>query len=472
MRPASNTSQAKVRGLLAKGLEQHRAGRMELAHAAYSEALQISPREPDALHMLGVAEFQLGRFNEAERLFATSLEVAPRNALACFNHGNALLRLGRLAEAGAAFARAGELDPGNADALMNLGNVYKEQNRFDDAIGCYDRVLSRHPTHADARYNKALALLTLRRLGEAWELYESRLQCDTDDRKYLGHSIPRQAPDWDGSLPSKPLLVLPEQGLGDQIFYGGMLPDLAAAGVESFVSLDERLLPLFRRSFPHLDFALPSQIAALDPAQGLFGAQLQMASMGRWLRSSEQDLQRVRSPYLIADRQHAASLRARLARPGRLLCGLSWASRNAAKSASKSVTLQHLLPLLQLPNADFVDLQYGDTDAERSALRDEHGIDIRRLHEIDNLNDIDGLAALIEACDIVVTISNSTAHLAAALGKPVIVLLPWHPPLWYWHQDAMDSPWYPSAILLRQQEGGDWATPVASAAKIVRGLAG
>ncbi len=85
--------------------------------------------------------------------------------------------------------------------------------------------------------------------------------------------------------------------------------------------------------------------------------------------------------------------------------------------------------------------------------------------------DIEGLAALIDACDIVVTVSNTTAHLAAALGKPTLVLLPWHTPLWYWHLSSMNSPWYPTAILLRQESAGEWHTPVGQVAKIANGLA-
>jgi hypothetical protein len=80
------------------------------------------------------------------------------------------------------------------------------------------------------------------------------------------------------------------------------------------------------------------------------------------------------------------------------------------------------------------------------------------------------LVALIDACDVVVTVSNTTAHLAAAIGKPTLVLLPWHTPLWYWHLQSMDSPWYPSAILLRQAASADWSVPVEQAAKIVKGL--
>jgi ADP-heptose:LPS heptosyltransferase len=90
-------------------------------------------------------------------------------------------------------------------------------------------------------------------------------------------------------------------------------------------------------------------------------------------------------------------------------------------------------------------------------LKQRHDITINKLEEIDNLNDIGSLAALISACDIVITISNVTAHIAGALGKPTLVMLPNSPSLfWYWHRERTDSPWYPTAVLIRQTKRGEW----------------
>jgi ADP-heptose:LPS heptosyltransferase len=98
---------------------------------------------------------------------------------------------------------------------------------------------------------------------------------------------------------------------------------------------------------------------------------------------------------------------------------------------------------------------------------------LQKLDDIDNFHDIDALAALVSACDIVVTVSNTTAHLAAALGKPVIVMLPASPSLfWYWHLDRSDSPWYPSAVLLRQNHPGDWGGVIATASAALAEFAG
>lgn len=470
--PAAAPRAAKARALFTRGIACHKAGQLGQAEVLYRQALQLVPVQPDALHMLGVAEFQNHHYAEAVRLIGKASTLMPDNDLVHFNLGNALRAQARLDEAGAAFRTALRLRPGNLDALKNLGNVLKEQNQMAEAIACYDQLLAMVPTDATTLYNKSIALLTQGRLAEGWDLYDYRLRCDSADKRYLGHDLPRQAADWDGQPLARPLLVLPEQGLGDQIFYGAMLADLQRAGIESFACLDGRLQPLFQRSFPGIDFALPSEIAGLDPELQLFGAQVQIGSLGKFFRRDAAAMNRVPSPFLIADGQAVTTLRARLQRgEKKLVCGLSWASKNTEHGAIKSLPLAGLLPVLKVPGVEFIDLQYGDTTDERQSLAAQTGVQVRRLDDIDNKNDIDSLAALISACDLIITVSNSTAHLAAALGKPTIILLAHHTPLWYWHMQGMDSPWYPTVMLLRQASPGDWMPTVDSAARILAGIA-
>ena len=458
---AGTTTQAKA--LFSKGLSHHQAGKLSEARAAYRQLLKLFPDQADALHMLGVAEFQEKNFEAAVSLISKAKDARPDNFLMHFNLGNAFRSAGRLSEASKAFSTALALRPDHLDSMKNLGNTYKEQNMMAEAIRCYDQILTSNPTHAHTLYNKGVALLTQGNLSEGWDFYENRLQCDTSDGKHLGHSFPRFATDWDGQPLDKPLLILPEQGLGDQIFYGAMLSDLQKTGVESFVCLDGRLQSLFGRSFSNIDFILPTDLNSLDPQQHLFGAQIQIASLGRLFRKDPIDLSQIRSHYLKANNESITAFREQYRCSGRLLCGLSWASTNAETSAVKSINLDQLQPLLKVQGVDFINLQYGDTLAERRRSKDRTGIEIIQAEGLDTKHDIDNLAALISACDVVITVSNSTAHLAAALGKPTLVLLAHHTPLWYWHLEADTTPWYPSVILLRQQIAGDWTRPIASA---------
>ena len=99
----------------------------------------------------------------------------------------------------------------------------------------------------------------------------------------------------------------------------------------------------------------------------------------------------------------------------------------------KSLSLKKLEKLLKLKDITFVDLQYGDTRKERQSFYKKYGINLIKIKEIDNYDDIEGLAALIDACDFVVTVSNTTAHIAGAIGKQTYLMLPkGKGKLWYW----------------------------------------
>ena len=453
--------------LFSQGLAFHQGGKLPEARASYRRILKLIPNQPDALHMLGVAEFQEKNFGEAIRLISQAIKFKNDSHLMHFNLGNALRAAGQLEDASNAFRTALALNPDDLEALKNLGNTYKERNIMAEAISCYDQLLEANPGHALTLYNKGIALLTLGELNDGWDLYEQRLRCDTSGGNRLNQSLPRFAPDWDGSPLDKPLLVLQEQGLGDQIFYGAILADLQAADVESFVCLDERLQSLFGRSFPRLNFILPAELTSLDASEQLFGAQIQLASLGKIFRRSNADFSRIPSPYLAANNELISKLRKQQHQDTKLICGLSWTSANTETGSIKSINLDDLHPLLNVDSTKFINLQYGDTAKERRSVLEKIGVDIAKVESIDNQNDIDELAALISACDIVITVSNSTAHLAAAVGKPTIVLLAHHTPLWYWHLGSRTSPWYPTVTLLRQDIAGDWAKPIQDATNLL-----
>ena len=245
-----------------------------------------------------------------------------------------------------------------------------------------------------------------------------------------------------------------------------MLADLAKQVPNASVCIDPRLIPLFSRSFPTLKFIGPSEVYTQP-----FDAQIQLGSLGRLYRKNQTDLAKVTSPYLHADALVSSQLNTQLKRGNRLLCGISWNSKNADHGEGKSLNLEALLPVLTTPGVDFVDLQYGDTEEERAALQAKHGVHLYKQADIDNHDDIDGLASLIDACDIVVTVSNTTAHLAAALGKPVIVMLPNDDALfWYWHRNSVTTPWYPTVRLFRRSDTGRWEDVIDSVALTLAGI--
>ena len=458
--------------LVKQGLQLILQGRYEEALEVEDKAIGLSPRDPNAHSYRGSALFQLGRINEALACYDKVVRLVPNAAVAHYNRANALQRLGRHQDALLSLKTSLKLQPSYTDALSLTGIVLQTMGSTEAALQSYDAALKINPQAADAHYNKGLALLTKGEFRDAWDHYEWRLRWDVTIRDGQSRSIDPIAPDWDGTPIEKPVLVVPEQGLGDQIFFAGMLADLQAVVPGSTVCLEPRLIPLFQRSFDRLKFSSPYDIDSEQRKKdGTFGAQIHIGSLGRFFRSDSSGLNKVITPYLKPDAYKTGQLRERLKQSSRMVCGVSWRSKNAKLGADKSITLRDLSPLFSIDGIDFVDLQYGDTSDERENLRQSHGVHIQHLNDIDNTNDIDSLASLISACDIVVTISNVTAHIAAALGKPTLIMLPRSSSLfWYWHRDRADSPWYPTARLIRQTNKSTWTDVIEVARRSLLGF--
>jgi tetratricopeptide (TPR) repeat protein len=432
------------------------------AIASYDRALAIKPDYVDALNNRANALNQLGRLPEALAGVEAALARAPDHNGALVTRSVLLRKLRRSADAIASSERALALKPDDTDALTVRADLLTDLERFDDAIAMLDRIIALKPDDVAAKWNKSLICLGLGRFQEGWPLYEHRW-AGAKGLVPRGYAQPR----WNGGAVEGTLLVWGEQGLGDEILHAGMLPDVMASTPSVMFEVEPRLAPLFARSFPDVGVIACQQ----ELYAGKVDAQEPLASLGRFLRRSWQDFPRRDRGYLIADTVRAQALRQRLASDGCRVIGLSWVSKAPVGGASKSARLADFEALLRLPNCRFVDLQYGDTSEERAGLACDLGIVLERLSDIDNTNDLDGLAALMTACDAVVTVSNTTAHLAGALGRPTFVMVPHgYARIWYWFHDRNQSPWYPRVEVRRQQSGQPWANVVAAVAREVSAL--
>jgi hypothetical protein len=254
------------------------------------------------------------------------------------------------------------------------------------------------------------------------------------------------------------VVIWAEQGVGDQILFGSMLKNAKERIPLMTVMLDQRLIPMFERSLPSVNF-LPLNLPIKEDD---FDAHFSMMSLGSMYRQNKSDFLQTGIPYLIPDLGRAEVLRRKLVCKDELLCGIFWKSRQKKNGLKKSLELIDLLPILQIPGVKFVNLQYGDTVEDCRVLSEQTGLRIINCDEVDNFNDLDGHAALIQACDFLVGCSNSSAHLAGALGKRMYLALAYgHGTFWYWANELEgQSLWYPSIKIHRQVQLGDWLEPI------------
>jgi tetratricopeptide (TPR) repeat protein/ADP-heptose:LPS heptosyltransferase len=432
------------------------------AIASYDRALALKPDYVDALNNRANALNQLGRLPEALASAEAALALAPDHSGALVTRSVLLRKLRRSAEALASCERALALKSDDTDALTVRADLLTDLERFEEGIATLDRIVALKPDDVAARWNKSLICLGLGRFQEGWPLYEHRW-AGAKGLVPRGYAQPR----WSGGRVDGALMIWGEQGLGDEILHASMVPDLLARTPSVVFEVEPRLAPLFARSFPSVTvIACQKELYA-----GKVDAQEPLASLGRFLRRSFEEFPRRERGHLVAEAARAQALRQRLASDGRRVIGLSWVSKAPVGGASKSARLADFEALLRLSNCRFVDLQYGDTGDERAALARDLGIVVERLGDIDNTNDLDGLAALMSACDAVVTVSNTTAHLAGGLGRPTFVMVPHgYARIWYWFHDRSKSPWYPRVEVRRQQSGQPWANVVAAVAREVSAL--
>ena len=134
--------------------------------------------------------------------------------------------------------------------------------------------------------------------------------------------------------------------------------------------------------------------------------------------------------------------------------GLSWiGGAIKTRRALRSIQLAQLEPLLRVRGTRFVSLQYTRCEAEIEALAQQTGLVVRHWPEA--IADYDETASLVDALDLVITVTTSIVHMAGALGKPVWVLVPTVPE-WRYMRTGTTMPWYPTARLFRQQNLWDW----------------
>jgi ADP-heptose:LPS heptosyltransferase len=260
-------------------------------------------------------------------------------------------------------------------------------------------------------------------------------------------------PAWDGEA-GQSVFVWAEQGIGDEIMFSSLIPELYDMCSKLIVQCDARLIPLFQRSFPK-DIIYKSKRG--DVSEDLYDFHIPIGSLAYKFRPSLESFGRTLGGYLVHDTNKTSMLRERLLESGaKILIGISWNTASPLVNASdRNIALPELARALNSSEVQLVCLQYGDVSNEIASLKKEFGIDVLQVPEIDNRDDIDGLASLIMACDRVVSTTNATVHLAGSLGAKVDVLLPISA-RWIWGTKGSQSTWYNTVTPHWQEVVGDW----------------
>jgi hypothetical protein len=351
------------------------------------------------------------------------------------------------------FDRALKLRPDSAATLNNVGNILHGQGRISEAAEVYRRALRIKPDYGLVHWNLGLMLLLQGELEQGWTEYEWRLQV-----KQFGPRTVFNRPQWDGGdLDGQRIVFHAEQGFGDVIQFARYLPEIARRGGRIVLACHTEMHRLMRsagRTRGEVgslveDWVMPD---AMLPA---YDTHCPMMSLPKAMGTTLANIPLEMIPYIWTEPALQEQWRKRLEGVRDLKVGVAWAGRSThPNDRNRSFALQTLAPLAGVKGVRLFSLQKGEPARQTK----EAGFEITDWTE--ELEDFADTAAMVEQLDMVISADTSVVHLAAAMGKPTWVLLPFVPD-WRWMMDREDSPWYPSMRLFRQPKIGDWQTPIA-----------
>lgn len=430
--------------LVRKGRYREAIPLLEGLSTAYPDSAEIHNNFGNALSEVWLLDDALGHLK-------TAVELNPHFAEAHSNLGNTLGKMGKIEEGIWHVEKALQLDPDLVEAIINLGTLYKEKGLFRDAVTCYEKAILLDPENADARFNRSLIDLATGRFAEGWEGYEWRWRA----RHSRERVFPQQL--WNGEpLEGKTLFIYSEQGVGDEIMFASCVPDMVDRAGLCLVECDERLVPLFERSFPSARIVkkLDGDRYRTDLPRADY--RIAAGSLPRFTRRTLSSFPS-RPAYLVPSPEKVAEWREKYEAIGKgPKVGISWRGGSTPDvKRVRSVRLDRWSGLFSLEGIHWIDIQYGDHRDERESAEKESGIRIHFYEEGDPLKDLDGFAAKLAALDLVISVDNATVHLSGALGVPTWVLLPYVCE-WRWLRDCEDAPWYESVRLFRQRLIGEW----------------
>jgi tetratricopeptide (TPR) repeat protein len=492
---------AKAFHVLAMALE--RMGHLHKALVTYERAFQLDPQDPELLINLGLTAWNLKLTEGAAQMFRLYIDAKPDSPLGYNNLGSVQCDLGHvdlaietlraainrmphepilwnsfatvLAEEGRAdeslifYNESIRLEPGFARAYHNLGYAFQHLGQLEEALDNYNKALERavDPTERrETSHSRSICLIGAGYLEEGFREYEIRN--DQRFRAYFHHII--KAPRWNGeAVEGMKLLMVGEQGLGDEFMFANILPDVQrdlGPDGKLQIAVDPRLVRLFQRSFPDAEVGEYDDKTLVDmdgnkalrlvPFAANGNEPDMWAPMGSALQHYRKNLSDFpHQAFLTPDPVRVEDYRQILASlPGKKV-GLCWRSMMlGAKRAKYFSPIDGWGVVLKTPGVSFINLQYGNCAEEIARAEQKFGVTIHSIEGLDLRDDIDGAAALSAALDLVLSAPTAAAAAAASVGTEVWFLTAGRT----WPQLGTDEyPWYAKTKVFSPEKFGDWA---------------
>ena len=410
--------------------------------------------EDKVLTLKGATNLKLNKFHEAKKNVLNALKINNKNYDAYYVLGNIDEKLGLIDMAIVSYIQATELNKKNHFAFNNLAVCFSFIGEVNLSILAFKEAIKINPLFFNAIYRLGQMQIYNGEFNEGWLNFQERWRSSD----YLHQKFKTSKPLLK-KLENKNIKILAwnEQGLGDQVMYGSMFNELSQWTSKLYVKIDKRLINIFEKTHPKINFIDNKN----DIKENEYDFHIPFGNIGIFLRSKKEQFLKTNFPYIAGNNKTKSFIVNKYKEKKCLLVGLSWSSSNTLLSDHKSLSLETLYPIIKINNIKFISLEYKDHSDEINLIKEKYGIKILKEDTIDNFNNIEGLCSIIDACDFIISCSNTNAHLSGALNKKTYLLLPkGKGRLWNWNINDEFSIWYPKTKIFQQNTINNWEYPI------------
>ena len=422
----------------------------EKSEISLNKALAIK-ENPNSYYVLGKVLRENGQYEKSRISFEKSISLDDKfieSKLSLANLENDYGNYGKAIEIiDDINASSGSNDQVFTKSKVILGNILKSQGDYQGAIDVNIEILKKDPKNVDALYSLSLCYLFTKNYEKGWGFHEYRyyLQSFVLLKKMQNNF---QKPRWDGNKQEKSILIYGEQGIGEQILYSQFVEIIRDKFENITIAVNKKLIPFFNKIFEKESIIDYRDISNYEN----YDCHLPMGSLGLFFQKF------INHNSFKEKINYSSEFKKIPKKNKKFRCGISWRSTNKIFGNKKSIELEELKELFLSNNIEFINLQYTDEEFKIKNLERKMNKNIFLEHDVDCFDDIDGVASLIQSCDIVITVSNSNAHISGKLGVKTFLLLPFNDgKLWYWGMNTdTEIIWYPSIEPIRMNKENDW----------------
>ncbi len=429
-----------------KGLIYLKNNFFEEGKIFFNVAIKINSRYIDSYNNLGTCLLELEKLDKAKKAFDSAYEIDKKNVSTLINLANVLSLQDNIVEAVNHYNEALKLEPNNPEILSNLAICYCRDNKEKEAKIFYDKALKINPYDYKLMYAYCTLQFKLNNFNKSWELFDSRLLIEKNKEKLSNFNLVKNNLFNNFKIdPNDKLLILREQGIGEEILFSSIYPDIISKFENVKIEADKRLISIFNRSFGKNIFVEDGHYSNNSKISD-FNKIIYAGSLIRFFRKNKNDFNY--DHYLTARNDIVNNFKKKLIEhEGKLKIGISWKSVVNIYGNLKSLSIKDFQPLFT-DDRIIINLQYGDIDSDKKYILNQNKY-LKVFSELDLFNDIESCMGLLKNLDLFITVSNSTAHFAGALGIPTILICPKKSSTYYyWNTKSSSSIWYKNMKVL------------------------